>query len=110
MNAPALRLPFVRRDDTVQVKIRLTPRAARNALDGLVTGADGELLLGARVTAAPEQGRANTALVKLLSSSWHLPRSRLSIARGASSRRKTIAIAGADADLVQSLNTWLNAL
>ncbi len=110
MSSPTLRPPFVRSATIVHVKIRLTPKAARNALDGLVSGAGGQVFLAARVTAAPEQGRANAALIKLLSKAWHLPRTRLSVARGASSRLKTIAIADADADLVQSLNAWLSGL
>ena len=110
MSSPTLRPPFVRSDTIVHVKIWLTPKAARTALDGLVSGADGEVFLAARVTAAPEQGRANAVLIKLPSAAWRLPRSRLSVACGASSRLTTIAIADADADLVQSFNAWLSVL
>lgn len=110
MSAPPLRTPFVRRGHAIHVKIRVTPKAARNAIDGLDAAADGDLLLGARVTAAPEKDRANTALIKLLAAAWHLPPRRLALVRGATSRIKTVAIADADAELVQSLNAWAYAL
>ena len=45
------------------------------------------------VTAAPEAGKASTALLKLLASEWKLPKSSLNIINGATTRRKIIEIA-----------------
>ena len=97
---------FSRRPDTIHAKVRLTPKASRRAIDGLTSDANGDVLIAARVTAAPEKGRANAALLKLLAHTWRVAPSRLSIVRGASHRLKTVAIAEPDADLVNSLDQW----
>jgi hypothetical protein len=85
------------------VRIRLTPRASANRLVGLVAEADGGVALKVMVTAAAEQGKANDALIALLARAWHLAKSDISIAAGASDRRKTLLIAGAAAQLLPAL-------
>ena len=54
---------FVTGPRGVQVKIRLTPKAGRNAVTGRAVDADGAPLLKAAVTAVPERGAANAALI-----------------------------------------------
>ena len=49
------------------------------------------------VTAPAEDGKANVALIKLLSKAWRVPKSAIVVAGGTTSRRKTLDIAG-DAD------------
>jgi uncharacterized protein YggU (UPF0235/DUF167 family) len=49
-----------------------------------------------RVRAAPVEGAANTALERLLADALGLPKSRVSVARGASARVKTVEIDGLD--------------
>ncbi|MDA0261886.1 MAG: DUF167 family protein [Proteobacteria bacterium] len=106
---PALVPPFVQRAGTIHVKLKLTPKASRNAIDGLSADCGHDMCVGARVTAVPEKGHANEALLKLLAAEWRVPRRRLSVVHGLASRRKTIAIDGADDELVQSLNAWARA-
>jgi uncharacterized protein YggU (UPF0235/DUF167 family) len=48
------------------------------------------------VAAPAERGRANEALLRLLSAALGLPRQRLRIVRGHTSRQKVIAIEGLD--------------
>lgn len=91
--------------DGVQIHLRLTPRGGRDGLDGVETLADGRRVLKARVRAAPTEGEANTALIRLLADALGLPRSRLSIAAGASARLKTVAVTGPVAELVPLLQT-----
>ena len=67
--------------------VRLTPRGGSDRIDGV---ADGALL--ARVRAAPADGDANAALIDLLASSLHIPRSAMVIDRGLTSRRKRIRV------------------
>lgn len=59
------------------------------------------------VTAAPEDGKANAALYKLLAKVWKLPSSRLSLIGGATSRHKQLLIQGGDAELKTGLDLWL---
>ena len=50
-----------------------------------------------RLAAPPVDGAANTALLRFLADALDVPRSRLSLASGATSRRKRIAVEGVDA-------------
>ena len=47
-----------------------------------------------RVTAAPVEGAANDAVIKALSAALGVPKSRLAITGGASSRLKKVSVAG----------------
>ena len=91
------------------MRIRVTPRARRAGVLGVRAGADGPLLAVA-VTEAPEGGCANEAVVALLARAWRLPKSTLAVTAGASSRSKTIHIAGEGAGLMASLQAWYRAL
>ncbi|HIJ39271.1 MAG TPA: DUF167 domain-containing protein [Rhodospirillaceae bacterium] len=76
-----------------RLSVRLTPRASRNRIEGLVSEADGSSSLKVSVTAIPEDGKANAALIALLAKSWKLPKSAISIIAGQTDRRKTLLIA-----------------
>jgi len=80
-------------DDCLLVDIRLTPKAARDAIDGVNSGTDGRAYLAARVRAVPEAGKANKALEVLIAKSLKLPKSAVSVAGGQTSRLKTVRIA-----------------
>ncbi len=94
--------PIRRRSDRrIILAVRLTPKSSRDAIEGL-EDFGGEAVLKARVRALPEQGRANAALVKLIASWLKLPPSQVSVAQGAKSRVKHVAIEG-DAERLTSL-------
>jgi uncharacterized protein len=80
--------------DGLRVSIRLSPRAKADRLLALTATAKGGHAIKASVTAPPEGGRANEALLQLLARAWHLPRRDLAIVAGTASRNKTIGIAG----------------
>ncbi|MDQ0471079.1 uncharacterized protein YggU (UPF0235/DUF167 family) [Labrys wisconsinensis] len=83
--------------------VRLTPRGGRDAVDGVETLADGRRVLAARVRAAPTGGEANAALVALVAKALKLPKSRVAVASGATSRVKSLAIEGEGAVLAEAL-------
>lgn len=58
------------------------------------------------VTAPPESGKANAALLKLLAKAWKLPKTSLSVISGATARRKVVHIAGDPATLLTRLKDW----
>ncbi|MCB8837439.1 DUF167 family protein [Aurantimonas sp. VKM B-3413] len=89
--------------DDLLVFVRLTPRSDRDALTGTVADAAGAVRLAARVRAVPEAGKANAALIALLSKTLKLPKSRLALVAGETQRTKTVRIAAASADLVAAL-------
>ena len=96
-------MPFGLAPGAVRVRVHLTPKASRNAIQGPVADADGGSVLKVQVTAVPEGGKANAALIKLLAKTWKLPKTALSVESGATSRRKTIRIEGGDETLLQKL-------
>ena len=82
--------------------IRLTPRAARDGIDGLK---DGHLQV--RVRAVPEDGRANKALVELVAREIGVPKSTVSVASGQTHRLKTLLISGDAQALEARVAAWL---
>ncbi|GAB3118135.1 DUF167 domain-containing protein [Novispirillum itersonii] len=87
----------------VRLHVRLTPKASRDAIQGLADEADGGQVLKASVTAVPEDGKANAALIQLLSKAWKLPKSGFEIIAGATDRRKTLLIHGDTQTLLDHL-------
>ena len=80
-----------------RVTVRLTPKAGRAGIDGW----DGDVLR-ARVAAAPVDGGANEALVKLLAKALHIAPSRVAIVSGGTSRTKIVEIEGMDLGAVRA--------
>ncbi|HYN39002.1 MAG TPA: DUF167 family protein [Rhodospirillales bacterium] len=107
---PPAPLPFALVADGVRVRLRVTPRARRAGIDGLVADADGSVRLKVAVTAAAEDGRANAAVLALLAAEWRLPRRALRLESGAADRRKTVHIAGEPGPLLAALRGWTEAL
>lgn len=81
----------------VRFAVRLVPRGGVDRIDGIVDGA-----LRVRVAAPPVGGAANEALLRLVADALDLPRSRLQLAAGASSRRKVIQVDGLDPAVLRS--------
>jgi uncharacterized protein len=75
----------------------VTPRAGRSSIERLADGA-----IQIRVAAAPVDGAANAALLRFLAGVLEVPRSRLEIISGASSRRKRIAVRGLAPDELET--------
>ncbi|MEZ5892896.1 MAG: DUF167 domain-containing protein [Parvularculaceae bacterium] len=78
------------------VQVRVTPGAARQAVGGAWTGPDGAPRLVVKVTAPPDEGRANRAVESLLASAFGLSKSAAAITSGEKSRLKTVALDGGD--------------
>ena len=58
-------LPWRLGDGCVILRVRLTPKSSKDAVDGIETTAEGPALK-ARVRAVPSDGEANAALLTLL--------------------------------------------
>jgi len=78
--------------------VRLTPKGGRDALDGIAPLADGRAVLKARVRAAPHEGAANRALIRLIAGTAGVPASKVDVIRGGSGRDKVVAVGGIDRD------------
>jgi hypothetical protein len=99
-------LPFAADRTGVRIAVRVTPRASRTAVTGLAEEADGSTVLKAAVFAAPEGGKANAALIRLLAGAWGVPKSAVTVAAGAGDRRKTLHVAGDPGTLLPALEAW----
>jgi uncharacterized protein (TIGR00251 family) len=95
--------PFRLDGGRLLVALKVQPGAGANAILGVEEEAGGGRVLKLKVTAPPEGGKANAAVIKLLAKAWKLPKGRLTIASGAASRRKTLAVEDADATLLRRL-------
>ncbi len=71
--------------------IRATPKASSNRLK-VETQDDGTVLIRAYLTIAPEDGKANKALIKMLAKEFGLPLGSFEITHGLKSRHKTIRV------------------
>ena len=89
--------------DHVRLTVRLTPNGGRDAIDGLEAAADGEEHLKVRVSAVPEKGKANQALVAFLAKKLGLAKSKLSLISGDTQRKKILRIEGDPEDLMRRL-------
>lgn len=94
----------------VRVRIRLTPKAARDRVDGLALEADGSHVLKISVTTVPEDGKANLALIKFLSKAWKVPKSSIELVQGATDRRKVLEISGDGPALEEHLTQWMASI
>jgi uncharacterized protein YggU (UPF0235/DUF167 family) len=63
-----------------------------------------------RVTAAPESGKANAAVLKLLARAWKIPRSTMEIVSGATARRKVVAVSGDPNAINNRINDWMETV
>ena len=75
-----------------QIAVRVTPRSAKPGIGGWRAGADGREELEVRVSEAPTDGSANSAVIKLLAKALGVPRSEVDIVSGQASRHKRIAV------------------
>ena len=87
----------------ITVDLRVHPRARRTALE-FAAGA-----LKASVTAPPEDGKANDAVIALLAEEWRLPKSAFAVIKGASARSKTVSVSGEPAGLAARIGEWMHA-
>ena len=93
---------FLRRGPAgVTVDLRVQPRARRTALENC------QGVLKAAVTAPPENGKANDAVIALLAETWQLPKSSLHIVKGTSSRTKTVGLTGEPGALANRIARWV---
>ncbi len=69
------------------LKIRVQPRASRDQVDGYQGG-----MLRLRVTAPPQAGKANGAVVSLLAQTLGIPKKQVQIVRGHASREKLVEV------------------
>lgn len=99
--------PYAAVPDGVQLALRLTPRAARNGVDGIVSDADGRPMLKLRLVAPPVEGAANEALIAFLAKKLSLRKADIAIRSGETGRVKILHLAGDSAAILRKLDDLL---
>ncbi len=99
-------MPFEKTPDGVKARLRLTPGASRDRIGDVALDENGVAWLTATVTAPPENGRANKALIRLLSREWRIAKSSLRLISGETRRRKMLLAAGDPDALSKKLDAW----
>lgn len=89
--------------DGINIVVRLTPKGGRDAIEGMETLSDGRAVLKVRVHAAPSEGEANAALIKLIAKAVGVPPRDVSLVAGATARIKRLVISGDGPTLVAAL-------
>ena len=92
----------------VSVALRVTPRGGRDDIDGVETLANGRSVVKVRVRAVAEGGEANRAVTELLARALRLPKAKVRLLSGATSRMKQIAIDGDPAKLGEALRVLIS--
>ncbi len=69
------------------IAVKVIPRSSKNELKQLADGS-----YKAKLTAAPVDGKANDALIELLAEHFDVPKSKIKIVRGLTSKNKVIKI------------------
>lgn len=86
---------IVEREAGLELNVRVTPRASRNAIEASPEQ------LKVRVTAPADAGKANAAVIKQLAKRLGVPKSAIRIVRGQTARQKVLAVADISAKEVQ---------
>ena len=79
-------------NDRYIIAVRVTPRSAKPGIGGWRAVPDGREELEVRVSAAPTDGEANAAVIKLLAKELGVPKGSIEIVSGETSRHKRVAL------------------
>ncbi len=85
-----VRGPLERRGDAVEVFLKVTPGARREAIGAIADDGQGHRRLQVHVTAKAEDGAANRAVVRLLAKSWRVAPTAFELTAGQRSRLKRL--------------------
>ena len=87
----------------ISVALRVTPRGGRDDIDGVETLANGRNVVKVRVRAIADGGEANRAVTELLARALGVPKARVRILSGTTSRLKQVAVDGDARQLGEAL-------
>lgn len=95
-------LPWRTIGDGLVVRIRLTPKSARDTIEGIEATPEGAAVK-ARVRAIPSDGKANAALSTLVAKWLGVPKASVELVAGGKSRIKSIAVRGEPEKLARDI-------
>lgn len=100
-------MSFFRADqDGLVITARVSPKASRDAVQGVMATPDGQALKIA-VTAPPDKGKANAAVAALLAKTFGVAKSSVAVIAGETDRRKVLRVSGDPAALTVIAQKWI---
>lgn len=82
---------------SASISLYVTPKSGRDEIAGWRGGE-----LSVRVTSAPEAGKANAAVCKVLAKALGVPKSDVLVVRGEASRHKQVEVRSVDASALRA--------
>lgn len=95
-------LPITIYDDRIFINIKVTPKASKSRFGNVFNNA-----VKIFVTAAPESGQANKAVVELFSGALKISKSSIRISKGLTDQNKIVEILGDPENIVKLLLTLI---
>lgn len=89
-----------------KVIVKVTPKASMNKLVILDPISNDIFAFKAMVTAVPEQGKANTAVINLIAKELGFSKSQIKLTQGATARMKTILIYSDKQEIISKINKY----
>lgn len=74
------------------INVYVTPKSGRDCFTGMDVDKDGNAILKVKVTAAPDGGKANISVCKIIAKEIKVPKTFVTVKRGHKSRYKQIEI------------------
>ncbi len=90
------------------ITARVSPKASRTSIVGVMPTPDGEALKIA-VTASADKGKANAAATALLAKTFEVAKSDVAVVAGETDRRKILRISGDPAALTVIAQQWIKS-
>ena len=84
----------------VELFVRATPKAAHERISDIIQDANERCYLKIYVTATPEDGKANEAIINLLAKTFKLPKTCITLTSGATHHLKCFELEGISVDEV----------
>lgn len=88
--------------DGIIINLKISPNASKNMIVFEETG------LKVKITAQPIDGKANKALIEILSKQFKVPKTYFEIVKGETSKEKTILIKNIDEEKISFIKDLLN--
>ena len=86
--------------------VKATPNAKKNYIGDIFINSKNQNVLKIYITATATDGKANEAIITLLSTSWKLRKNQIGIILGFKNRNKIFYIKGQPKDLIKHLSQY----
>lgn len=86
------------KEDSFTLDVLIQPRSSRDGIEGFHDGR-----LKVKISAPPVDGKANERLTEVVADAFGVPKSRVEIIKGRTSRQKTLRITGLSRESYDSL-------